>query len=161
MSVVFQGNVHVRHLDWEESIMAGRLQQAAQSGDTTNTSTSTGSLQNQPGMPSQEQASSAPCVALEEKFEVVIGTDILYEVGPSRSVVVLSQRSSRTHLHYIPFPFDPSYNSSFNKYRKSMWVSLKTGAFAGSSLKTCGCCVETSSDYEWPSYYLLCSQGPG
>ncbi|KAL3155850.1 hypothetical protein ABBQ32_012859 [Trebouxia sp. C0010 RCD-2024] len=83
------GNVHVRHLDWEESIMAGRLQQAAQSGDTTNTSTSTGSLQNQPGMPSQEQASSAPCVALEEKFEVVIGTDILYEEAHSKLVAAV------------------------------------------------------------------------
>lgn len=60
--------------------MAGRLQQAPQSGDTNNTSTSTANLQNQPGVPSQDEASSAPRLALEEKFELVIGTDILYEV---------------------------------------------------------------------------------
>ena len=78
--MVFQGNVHVRHLDWEESIAAGRLQQAPQVGDTTNSSTSTDNLQDQPDAPRQEEAASAPCVALGEKFEVVIGTDILYEV---------------------------------------------------------------------------------
>ena len=84
LCVVFQGNAHVRHLDWEESMTAGRLQQAPQLGDTNNTSTLTDTLQDQPGAPRQEETSSAPCVALEEKFEVVIGTDILYEVRPSQ-----------------------------------------------------------------------------
>lgn len=83
------GNAHVRHLDWEESVMAGRLQQAPQSGDTNNTSTSTANLQNQPGVPSQDEASSAPRLALEEKFELVIGTDILYEEAHSKLVAAV------------------------------------------------------------------------
>lgn len=67
----------VRHLDWEESLAA---EQSQQSKNTTSTHQEVAG--SQPGCSNQagSDASLAPHVALEDKFEVIIGTDILYEV---------------------------------------------------------------------------------
>lgn len=66
--------MHVRHLDWEESLAA---EQGQQSKDPIGTHQEDAETQ-----PSDADASLAPHVAIEDKFEVVIGTDILYEVRP-------------------------------------------------------------------------------
>ena len=74
--------MHVRHMDWQESLSA---EQAQQSNDTTGTYEEDAGTQ--PGVAAQAgpDASLAPHVAIENKFEVVIGTDILYEVGPVKA----------------------------------------------------------------------------
>lgn len=71
--------MHVRHLDWEESLAAEQAQQSEVMSDTDQADTG-----NKPGALSQvgPDASLAPHVAIEDKFEVIIGTDILYEVRP-------------------------------------------------------------------------------
>ena len=76
----------VRHLDWEESLAA---EQAQQSKDTTGTDQA--DVGNLSGAVSQAgpDASLAPHVAIEDKFEVIIGTDILYEVRPMSLMVVV------------------------------------------------------------------------
>lgn len=91
--------MHVRHLDWEESLSA---EQAQQSKDTTDKHEEDAG--NQPGaaMEAGPDASLAPRVAIGDKFEVVIGTDILYEVGPMYC-----------HHHLVPLLGVISFKSCF------------------------------------------------
>ena len=135
--------MHVRHLDWEESLPA---EQAQQSKDTTDKHEEDAG--NQPGAATEAGtgASLAPHVAIEDKFEVVIGTDILYEVGPMYC-----------HLHPLQF----WGLSAARAVLLHSWESQAILCFAGSSLKACGCCAETPLDHPWTSSPLLCSQGSG
>lgn len=90
----------VRHLDWEESLAA---EQSQHSKHTTGPHQENGG--HQPGSLTQARpdASSAPHVASEYKFEVIIGTDILYEVTPwSKHEFCDMQGLKSTHLdHFI------------------------------------------------------------
>ena len=71
--------MHVRHLDWEESLAA---EQGQQSKDQIGTHQEDAETQPGDAIKGGPDASLAPHVAIEDKFEVVIGTDILYEVRP-------------------------------------------------------------------------------
>lgn len=79
LCVCCQGNMHVRHLDWEEALAAEESQQSKLTPSTHQEVAGS-----QPGCSNQAgpDASLAPHVAVEDKFEVIIGTDILYEVRP-------------------------------------------------------------------------------
>lgn len=155
--------MHVRHLDWEESHALGRLQEAQQSGDAHGTGAVKANLQNQIGSsrPAVSTASFAPCVAVEEEFEVVIGTDILYEV---RFIKASSSCClwwwSTTPVNYVSLSPEQVTVGVFTGPQADVGVT-GNGVFAGSSLQACGCCVEAPSDHPWTSSYLLCSQGPG
>lgn len=89
----------VRHLDWEESLAA---EQSQQSQNTTGTHQEDGG--HPPDLLTQAgpDASFAPHVAIEDKFEVIIGTDILYEVMPMTThelCVIYGLKS--THVNHL------------------------------------------------------------
>jgi len=86
-----QGNMHVRYLDWAEAIaMEGA--QTAQNTDSSNAAAAANQAAADNGC--QQQAKTiAPHVQSDETFDVIIGTDIMYEVNPTLYILSLM-----THL---------------------------------------------------------------
>ena len=93
-----QGNMLVRHLSWQESVAA---EQAHLLSSTHNSSSSNSDGKaKQAGHVSQTPTNlaSAPHVALNDEFDVVIGTDILYEVRQVHSYGSLQVQDVDTHI---------------------------------------------------------------
>ena len=85
---VRQGTMLVRHLDWQESVAAEQSQQATATNnssggvDETQLAADQAHTQTQTQTRTQTQTQTlAPQVALDAQFDVVIGTDIMYEVS--------------------------------------------------------------------------------
>jgi len=82
-----QGNMHVRYLDWAEAIaMEGA--QTAQNTDSSNAAAAANQAAADNGC--QQQAKTiAPHVQSDETFNVIIGTDIVYEVNATPCILSL------------------------------------------------------------------------
>lgn len=86
-----QGNMHVRYLDWAEATAMEGAQTAPHPD-----SSSVAAAANHAAAESsnQQQAKTiAPHVQSDETFDVIIGTDIMYEVNPTLYILSLM-----THL---------------------------------------------------------------
>ena len=74
-----QGNMHVRFLDWAEAVAAEELL-ARQGTSSSNSKSDAATSQAAADSLSQTQT-IAPRVQSDEVFDVIIGTDIMYEVS--------------------------------------------------------------------------------
>ena len=87
-----QGNMHVRYLDWAEAIaMEGA--QTAQNTDSRNLVAAAANHAAADSSSQQQAKMIAPHVQSDETFDVIIGTDIMYEVNPTLYILSLM-----THL---------------------------------------------------------------
>ncbi len=82
-----QDNMHVRYLDWAEAI-AVEGAQTAQHTDSSNVVAAANDAAAESS--SQQQAKTiAPHVQSDETFDVIIGTDIMYEVSATPCILSL------------------------------------------------------------------------
>lgn len=89
-----QGNMHVRFLDWAEAVAAEQLS-ARQGISSSNSKLDAVASQAAADSPSQTQT-IAPHVQSDETFDVIIGTDIMYEVS-WRHMIFLMQLQQQLH----------------------------------------------------------------
>ncbi|KAA6419328.1 MAG: hypothetical protein FRX49_10727 [Trebouxia sp. A1-2] len=88
------GNMHVRYLDWAEA-MAMEVAQTAQNKDSSNVVAAAANHAAADSSSQQQAKTIAPHVQADETFDVIIGTDIMYEAPhPSLVAAVLRQRLS-------------------------------------------------------------------
>lgn len=67
---MLQGIAHVRHLDWQEAL---NLESRSGAHKTLATESTEGAVEG-------AHAGAAPVLASQDKFSVILGTDIMYEV---------------------------------------------------------------------------------
>ena len=83
-----QGNMHVRYLDWAEATaMEGA--QTAQNTDSSNIVAAAANHAAADSSSQQQAKTVAPHVQSDETFDVIIGTDIMYEVNRTSCTVSL------------------------------------------------------------------------
>ena len=93
-----QGNMHVRFLDWAEAVAAEEVS-AGQGKSSSNSKSDAVTSQAAADSLSQTQT-IAPHVQTDETFDVIIGTDIMYEVSWTPATF-LRQQQQQLHLWKI------------------------------------------------------------
>lgn len=153
----------VRHLDWQESLAAEQDHSLSSTRISSSSRDNDSEVkQTDDARQTQTDLASAPKVALDDKFDIVIGTDILYEVRQLLDHDSLQDGDHETLLSHacsaiaciLRQQCTPIVLTLQSCHNNSLY-------FAGSSLTACGCGVETSLSSAWSSSHLLCCQGSG
>ena len=150
-----QGNMHVRYLDWAEAIaMEGA--QTAQNTDSSNVVAAAANHAAADSSSQQQAKPIAPHVQSDETFDVIIGTDIMYEVSATPCTL-----SVLTHLSL----YSERLAAMLSLAGMFVMCQIADGVAgterAGTSFLSCSCCAAAKVVSRWTSCHLLRCQRSG
>ena len=93
-----QGSMHVRFLDWAEAVAAEEL--PAREGMSSSNSKSDAVISQAAADSLSQTQTIAPRVQFDETFDVIIGTDIMYEVSWTQPIFLMQQQQHSASLEH-------------------------------------------------------------